>query len=108
MFEVVFVSAIILLAILGLGEILHKICMLFFKTEDLKNCMLIKLDKDAVEQTVFIIEEYRWRGKEFAERIIFLSDKLDDETLIRCRKLCAEYDNFIFCKTEELINFIEK
>ena len=102
-------ALIIILAVIGLSDILHRVWMIFFKPRHEKNILLLLLnDENAVEQISTAIQQAHWYGREFAEKIIGVDMGLSAQQAQYCQSFCIENEIFIFCKHEELEKTIER
>lgn len=101
--EGIFISFGVILAILGLCELLHTIHLAtFFRKRDVKLLSVIFLKPEqAMSQLQFAAEQKRWLGSDFAEYVVGVTDGLSDSE-INGFKTFAEQNGIILCSKEML------
>lgn len=106
--EGIFISLGVVLAILGLCELLHTIHLAtFFKKREVRLLSVIFLKPEqSVSQLMFATEQQRWLGSDFAEYIVGITDDLSEEELNNC-KLLASKNAIILCSKEMLSRVTE-
>ena len=103
MFEILVLSFVFFLAILGLGELLHKVWMFLLRPKKMNNFLVLVLDDScAAEQITAALEDIRWNGKNSARFLIGIDNGLSEENVDVCKSIEKMNDDFIFCKTQEI------
>lgn len=87
MVEIFLMLAVAFLAILGLSETMHYICIAVIKPKvKPRKVLVVYLTKRyAEEQLLSAIEEMRWHGTRYADAIIAVTADLGDEEKLLCR-----------------------
>ncbi len=83
----------VLLAIVGLGELMHWISYIILKPKVKPHIQLIVYlnEQDAEQQLRSVIEELRWHGKRYADSLVAVTGDLSDEKKIICRsRFCGK------------------
>ncbi len=83
----------VLLAIVGLSELVHWLSYMILKPKVKPHKQLIVYlnDQDAEQQLLSIIEELRWQGKRYADSLVAVTGDLSDEKKIICRsRFCGK------------------
>lgn len=101
--EGIFISLGVILAILGLCELLHTIHLAsIFKKKQVKLLSVVFLKPEhSVLQLKFATEQRRWLGSDFAEYVIGVTDGITDTELKVC-ELFAKENGIILCSKELL------
>ncbi len=88
-------SAVIILAIIGLSEILHRFWLYLMRPKPLKNILITVLDDEcAPEQVSAILEDIRWNGSNNAALLIGIDNGLSKKQLDACaaiENLCSDF-----------------
>lgn len=107
MVKVILIIAVSLLAISGICELIHSICILMvIPRRPVNNYCVLYLDSEnAYYQLRFAVEQMRWQNNHFAEKIIAVTDEADDEQLNKC-KILVEENGIILCPSDALANVI--
>ena len=108
MIKLILIIAVSLLAISGICELIHSICILMVMPKrPINNFCVLYLDSiNAYYQIRFAVEQVRWQSNNFAEKIIAVTDEADDEQLKKCKILAAE-NGIILCPSDVLPNVIK-
>lgn len=109
MFYTALVVLLLIPTMFGLAEMLHlfKIHIISRKRPPQK-CLLIGLKDDEAEfELLRVVEEYRWNGKKYAEKIIAVNYGLGDVAKQRCFEIAKEND-ILFCDFEEIGDLLKK
>ena len=112
MIEIIFISIVAILSVLGICEIIHSVRLLgLLPKRRYYNYSLLYLKKGkALKQLKFAIEQRRWFGDTYAEFIIAVYDELDGLELRACSDL-VRGDDVVICPiqiTEDVIKSISK
>ena len=112
MIEIILISIVVILSLLGFCEIMHSVRLLFLLPKRrYYNYSLVYLKKGkAQSQLKFAIEQRRWFGDTYAEFIIAVYDELDLGELKACSELVGNED-VVICPiqiTEDVIKGISK
>lgn len=101
--EGIFISFGVILAILGLCELLHTIHLAsIFKKKEVKLLSVVFLKPErSVLQLKFATEQRRWLGSDFAEYVIGVTDDISDTELKEC-ELFAKQNGVVLCNKELL------
>ena len=99
---------VIVLAMMGLGDVLHRVWMLFYKTNEKKIVLLPLKSRVAAMQIKEAAAQHRWYGKDFADSIVCVKDALDDFEAEECRLLCGNDDILGLYTFEEAKEFIKE
>ena len=101
MIEIIFLIIFLLLAILGLAEVMHTIRLkIAYNYEEKENYVLIVLKPHTAEQQLrYIAEQSRWQGRKQVKSIIavYNSGKPSDY----CKQIAKEH-NIVICTPREL------
>jgi len=86
MIKVFIYFIVLLLALLGLTDILHFIvCRFLIDKNEIKECKLIVLQEENATRILrYLIFKKKWYGKYFNKKIIAVTDNLSEETVTRC------------------------
>ena len=112
MIEIIFISIVAILSVLGICEVIHAVRLLLLLPERrYYNYSLLYLKKGkAISQLKFAVEQRKWFGDTYAEFIIAVYDDLDSEELKTCSELVKK-DDVVICPiqiTEDIIRGISK
>lgn len=101
MVEFLLLFVTLLLAILGLSELIHMLKIkITYPTKKNKNYILIILTKEnATEQIKYIADKLQWSGKNYADGVFAIYN--DEVDLNSCYDLVSRY-NIMLCSPEEL------
>lgn len=106
--EAILITAGMILAVFGLGELLHTLRLAFiFKKKEVKLLSVVFLRQGgAVSQLCFAAEQKNWLDGDFAEYVVAVTDGLSDDELAECREI-AEQNGFVLCRKSELLRVAE-
>jgi hypothetical protein len=92
--ELIIYILFLFLAVLGLADLIHclRIAMLDIRGEDSKVVCCILKGKCADLKLRFVIEQYNWFGRKYADKIIAISYLDNEVTAERCRLLANRYN----------------
>ena len=92
MLEYLFFITLVLLAVVGLSEVIHFLAVLLFKPKTrAKKCVLVYLDRDYAEsQIISELFNLHWYGDKMADKLVFITSELSPEEV---RKLKREYQS---------------
>lgn len=109
MIKAVLIIILSLLTIFGICETIHAFCMLFLTPKKpVKNYLLLYLSNDkAYSQLKFAIEQFHWYGNNYAERIVAITDDVDEYQLDICRSFLNN-NSVIFCESSVLHSIIKE
>lgn len=82
MAEAFIITLTVVLAVIGVSEVLHLIAGYIFKSKvkPVKH-LVVRLNSECAEQQVLsVISELNWSGSKFADKVIFITDSLDTKT----------------------------
>lgn len=87
MVEAFLLTVTVLLAIVGLSELVHLMCRVILKPKTKPRTVLVTYltEADAEQQLLFVIEEMRWHGTKYAEALIAVTGDLSDEKKLLCK-----------------------
>lgn len=105
--EIVIYLFLLFLSVIGLCEVFHYVKLAFLDTKRNKNkivCCILK-DDLADLQLRFIIEQYNWLGRKYADKIIAVNCLKDEDIINRCRSISDKY-NVEFVSISGLHNLI--
>ncbi len=107
MLKLLFIATVMILALLGLSELIHIIHALCIKPKGKRRIITVVVleENKAVEDLYFAAVQSAWFGKTFCEYRIAVYDSLDTETYNICKNIADKYD-FIFCPREVLDHII--
>lgn len=90
MIKAVFLSIAVVFASLGICDFIHtiKTAFLFPKVKVNSYSVLFLKSGHAVSQLRFFAAKLRWYGSEYCDRIIALTDDLDDIEAASCERFC--------------------
>ena len=109
MFEILTISAVFFLIIIGVSELLHRIWMFMLRPKKTYNFLITVLDNScAAEQVAATLEDMRWNGKNSACLLIGVNCGLSEETAEECRMIAELNDDFIVCTGNEIFEEILK
>ncbi len=105
--EIIIYLLLLFLSVVGLCDIIHcvRLSLLDIKGEANKIICCKLNGKFADLQLRFVIEQYNWFGRKYADKVIAIS-YLDDERLIDRCKYIADRHNIQFINHTELHNLI--
>lgn len=112
MIEIILISIVAILSVLGICELIHSVRLFFILPKRrYYNYSLLYLKKGkAFKQLKLAIEQRRWSGDTYAEFIIAVYDELDELELKSCSELVKRQD-VVICPiqiTEDVIKSISK
>lgn len=101
MFKMILVAIVIVLACMGLAELLHLVWSCFIAPKSkAKTFMVVWLDgEEAVHRLNYAANQLNWLGRRYAEYRIAVYDGLSPEVHEYCGKLAQKYD-MIYCPAE--------
>ena len=87
MVEAFLLTITVLLAIVGPSELVHSLCYFVLKPKTKPRTVLVAYltEAEAEHQLLSLIEEMRWHGDKYAERLIAVTNELSDEKKNLCR-----------------------
>lgn len=101
MFKLILMAVVIVLACMGLAELLHLLwlCLIAPKSKA-KTFMVVWLDgEDAARRLTYAGTQLDWLGRRYAEYRIAVYDALSPEDAAVCGKLAQKYD-MVYCPAE--------
>ena len=106
MVEAFLLTVAVLLAIVGLSELVHYLCYLVLKPKTKPRTVLViyLTETDAEGQLLSVIEEMRWHGNRYAASVIALTGELSDEKKRICKSRFSGKGVF-FRDSVDIINF---
>ena len=106
--EAILITSGVILAVFGLGELLHTIRLAFIcRKKEVKLLSVVFLRSgSAVAQLYFAAEQRNWLGGDFAEYVVAVIDDIDDDELAECREVASQ-KGFVLCKKSELLRISE-
>lgn len=101
MFKLILMAVVIVLACMGLAELLHLLRSCFIAPKgEVKTFMVVWLDgDDAVHRLNYAANQLNWLGRRYAEYRIAVYDNLSADVYEDCAKLAQKYD-MIYCPSE--------
>ncbi len=109
MFKIILIIIALFLSSVGIGEILHRIWMLFLRPESRKCFLLLPLSEGCVaEQVTAELEEMRWYGKNYADLLIALDCGISESERKICKHIEKTNGDFVLCKLEDIEEVIRK
>ncbi|MBR7132482.1 MAG: hypothetical protein IKD04_03025 [Clostridia bacterium] len=107
MVELLFFIFVLLLAVLGLAELIHsvKLCLLAPKEAAISYKIIFLKGSLPQHQLKIAVEQSAWSGKKLTGNIIAVNSFLEGEALEECRFI-AQKNGVIFCSAEELCDQI--
>lgn len=98
------------LSVIGLCEIIHFLSLVLFDTKSNKTrivCCILE-GKTADIDLQFVVEQYRWMGRKYADKIFAINSFNDDnEVLNRCREI-ADRNGIEIISFEEIKRCFEE
>ena len=90
-------------AMLGLAEIIHfaKVYIMLPRRRASKYLLVFLNDQNTLRQLWCLLEEYKWSGKKYAEKIIAVNMGLDEEDYNKALRVNNK-DYLILCRFDEL------
>lgn len=112
MIEIILISIVAILSVLGICEVIHSVRLFFIiPKRRYYNYSLVYLKKGkAYKQLKFSLEQRRWFGDTYAEFIIAVYDELDLNEIKTCSELVTK-DDVVICPiqiVEDVIKGISK
>ncbi len=106
MVEAFLLTVAVILAIVGLSELVHHLCYFVLKPKTKARTVLVTYltETDAEGQLLSVIEEMRWQGNRYAEAIIAVTGDLSDEKKHICKNRFSGKGIF-FRDSIDTINF---
>ncbi len=94
---------IILFAVSGLCEFIHSVRLfLILPEKERSSICIIRLEQGkSVQQLRFVLHQSHWLGSLYADKVIAISDGIEDEELDMC-KSTVEYSDIVLCSNDEL------
>ncbi len=92
--SVVIFLLILFFSIVGLCDIFQSVRLALLKTKNRNNRIVFCILKDdfAELDLRYVIEQYKWSGKQFAHKIVAINHLEDKEVLECCRELADSYN----------------
>lgn len=83
----------IIFSLFGFCEALHilKLYVIFPKRKMNSTLVIILNEETATNQIIFAGEQFKWLGTKFADRVLAVSEDLDEETVKECKILAEKY-----------------
>ncbi len=106
MVEFIIFTFFLILALLGLSELIHTLILHLLRPKKLSKRMLCVVleNNTACEQLAYIIENYRWQGKTYADEIIACTVNLSEaekyECVERFKNNLITFTDSVILKTE--------
>ena len=102
------ILCVIFLSIIGLSEIIHSLQLKLYKTKKSMNkIMLCILNDNTAELDLrFLAEQYKWLGKEFADKVYCINNVKSSDTYNQLNSF-AKQNNFKMTTKEEFVSLIE-
>ena len=103
MLEKIFFAVLIVLASLGLAELIHLIRMVFLRPhEQIKTFYVVMLEGGETSKKLeYVGKQTEWHGKSFAKYTVAAYDGLSGEETAECARAAKKYD-MIYCPTQLL------
>lgn len=101
MLKMILFAVLIVLACMGLAELLHllRMCFIAPKTK-VKTFMVVWLDgENAAQRLNYVGNQLNWLGRRYAEYRIAAYDALSPEDTATCSKIAQKYD-MVYCPAE--------
>lgn len=101
MLKIILLAIVIVLACMGLAELLHLLWMAFIAPKSrIKTFSVVWLDgDDAARRLNYAGTQLNWLGRRYAEYRIAVYDALSPEDTAICSKLAQKYD-MVYCPAE--------
>ncbi len=106
MVEAFLLTVAVLLAVVGLSELVHFLCYIVLKPKTKPRTVLVTYltEADAEQQLLSVVEEMRWQGNKYAEALVAVVGELSDEKKQICKKRFSGKGIF-FKDSIDAINF---
>lgn len=97
MIETILIILLLFPSMLGLAELLHlaRNYILLPKTKPKKTVIVYLNGEKSVEQLMFVLQEYRWHGDSYAQKLAAVDYGIPDDIIDECREI-AEENNILF------------
>ncbi len=84
---------ILIFSLFGFCEALHllKLFIIFPKRKMNSSLVIILSEETAINQITFAGEQLKWLGTKFADRVLAVSEDLNEETVKECKMLAEKY-----------------
>lgn len=105
--EILIYLLLLFLSVIGLCDIIHSLRLSFLNVKHSKSkvvCCILK-DDLADLQLQFVIEQYNWSGKRYADEIIAVNCLDDPQLIERCRRI-AHNNKVRFVEKCEIHNLL--
>lgn len=105
---IIFYLLVLFLSVVGLSELIHAMHLRFLRAKrKRKTCVVCLLNDDFCELDLrYVLEQYNWSGKVFAEKVIAI-DCLDDKAMSERCQTVAQKNCIEFMKFEDLEKYLK-
>ncbi len=106
---IVFIYLVILfLSVVGLSELIHATHLRLLRAKRKRKTCVICMLKDTFSELDlhYVLEQYNWSGKSFAEKVIAIDCLADKDMSERCQAV-AKKNSIEFMKFEELEKYLK-
>ena len=104
--SVIVLLLILLLSVIGLCDIIHSIKLALLKVKNGKNKLMFCVLKDESSELSlrYVIEQHKWSGKQFADKIVVVNCLNNTSAIERC-KVLSEYYDFDFIEKDDILSY---
>lgn len=105
---ILFYLLVLFLSVVGLSELIHAMHLRFLSGKRKRKTCVICMLKDSYSELDlrYVLEQYNWSGRVFAEKVIAI-DCLDDKDVSDRCQVVAERNCVEIMKFEDLENFLK-
>jgi hypothetical protein len=97
--EIIVLLIFLFFAVLGISTFTARLWLLLLKPKKRSaTYTVLRLNEEREENALYVLEKYRWYGKEYADYIIILCDEPNN----RIKAYLRFYKNVICCREENL------
>lgn len=99
MIRLILLAIWLIFGVIGLSEWISWLWFLLYrKPKNAQKIAVIVPDRGQLEkQVLYVREQYRWHGRKYADRILFVGENFPQSV----RDLCKEYGEIRFCSPRE-------
>ncbi len=109
MIKSILLVALVILAVLGICDVIHFFRrILFSPTEKPRKMLLVFLsNKQPLLQLRQVYDSFLWHGDEFAENIVAVLDNVDESDWTACREFCSDKFKIFLTERSSISEFLD-
>lgn len=105
--KVIIAIFVVVFSAIGIADLMHRVYIRFIAPSCVSRYVLLPLkDGDDVSAVSAVLDELRWYGRQYADRVICVDTGLCDETREIISRMAENDENLIFCEVRDIENIL--